>query len=314
MSVAPLAVTANTLDEALARAEEQCLVSHTTDIAINGTKAIAAAIFLAKEGVAVGKSVAEIKDTIKSYIEKHFGYDLNMSLKDIQARSERLSFLKALYNIAGIASEEYENNNLSSASLSCPMAIMAFLYGENYEASIRYALAMGGDADTIACMAGCISAQVYGIPQQIVDEALLYLPPEMIDVLNEFEKENTFEPTGITPPKIEKWSVKNDVVVYGIGDKVNESGKYDTLYSRDNRYPKKGYTIPTIGKSIEEIQESVNVFIEHAKNNPDMRFHVRKVGYDKAGYTVEQIAPLFREARAVRNILLPKAIVDVLNQ
>jgi ADP-ribosylglycohydrolase len=184
MRVAPLAVTANTLDEALARAEEQCLVSHTTDIAINGTKAIAAAIFLAKEGVAVGKSVAEIKDIIKSYIEEKFGYDLNMSLKDIQARSTRLSFLKALYNIAGIASEEYENSNLSSASLSCPMAIMAFLYGENYEASIRYALAMGGDADTIACMAGCISAQVYGIPQQIVDEALLYLPPEMIDVLN----------------------------------------------------------------------------------------------------------------------------------
>ena len=312
MRVAPLAVTANTLDEALALAEEQCLVSHTTDIAINGTKAIAAAIFLAKEGVAVGKSVAEIKDTIKSYIEEKFGYDLNMSLKDIQARSTRLSFLKALYDKAGIASEEYENNNLSSASLSCPMAIMAFLYGENYEASIRYALAMGGDADTIACMAGCISAQVYGIPQQIVDEALLYLPPEMIDVLNEFEKENTFEPTGITPPKIVKWSVKNDVVVYGIGDKVNESGKYDTLYSRDNRYPKKGYTIPTIGKSIEEIQEGVNAFIEYAKNNPDMRFHVRKVGYDKAGYTIEQIAPLFSEARTVRNILLPKAIVDAL--
>jgi ribA/ribD-fused uncharacterized protein len=111
MRVAPLAVTANTLDEALALAEEQCLVSHTTDIAINGTKAIAAAIFLAKEGVAVGKSVAKIKDTIKSYIEEKFGYDLNMSLKDIQARSTRLSFLKALYNIAGIASEEYENKS-----------------------------------------------------------------------------------------------------------------------------------------------------------------------------------------------------------
>ena len=50
-----------------------------------------------------------------------------------------------------------------------------------------------------------------------------------------------------------------------------------------------------------------------AKNNPDMRFHVRKVGYDKAGYTVEQIAPLFSEARTVRNILLPKAIVDALD-
>ena len=78
-------------------------------------------------------------------------------------------------------------------------------------------------------------------------------------------------------------------------------------------HPRIGYAIPTIDKSIEEIQEGVNAFIEHAKNNPDKRFHVRKVGYDKAGYTVEQIAPLFREARTVRNILLPRAIVDVLN-
>ena len=54
-------------------------------------------------------------------------------------------------------------------------------------------------------------------------------------------------------------------------------------------------------------------FIEYAKSNPNMRFHVRKVGYDKAGYTVEQIAPLFKEARAVKNILLPKAMVDILN-
>ena len=73
-----------------------------------------------------------------------------------------------------------------------------------------------------------------------------------------------------------------------------------------------GYAIPTIGKSIEEIQEGVYVFIEYAKNNPDMRFHVRKVGYDKAGYTVEQIAPLFSEARAVKNILLPQSMIDAL--
>jgi hypothetical protein len=37
------------------------------------------------------------------------------------------------------------------------------------------------------------------------------------------------------------------------------------------------------------------------------------VGYDKAGYIVEQIAPLFAEARTVKNILLPKTIVDLLN-
>ena len=45
-------------------------------------------------------------------------------------------------------------------------------------------------------------------------------------------------------------------------------------------------------KTIEEIRSNVAAFIEYAKQHPELRFHVRKVGYDKAGYTVEQIAPV----------------------
>ncbi len=168
---------------------------------------------------------------------------------------------------------------------------------------------MGGDADTIACMAGSISAQLYGIPKELVEESLVYLPVEMIDVLNEFEKENHFEPTGITPPHIVKWSENNEIIVYGSGETDNENGQYETVKSKFMKYPKKGYQIPTIGKSLDEIRESVNTFIEYARNNSDLRFHVRKVSYDKAGYTIEQIAPLFKGARTVRNILLPKAIL-----
>ena len=44
-----------------------------------------------------------------------------------------------------------------------------------------------------------------------------------------------------------------------------------------------------------------------------MRLHVRKVGYDKAGYTIEQIAPLFKGAKDLTNILLPKNMVSILN-
>ena len=74
-----------------------------------------------------------------------------------------------------------------------------------------------------------------------------------------------------------------------------------------------GYPIPTIGRSLEEIKASVTTFIEYAKQNPDLRFHIRKVGYDKAGYTLEQIAPLFNGAKNVTNILLPKDILAILN-
>ena len=311
MRVAPCGVLAKTIEEAVSLAEQQCIVSHTTEIAINGAKAIAAAVFIAKDGVSKGKTDVEIKQDVKSYVEEHYGYNLNMTLEEIQAQSVELAKQREAFRRDGIESPSYLN--MSNASLSCPMAITAFLLGKNYEEAIRYALAMMGDADTIACMAGCISAQVYGIPQQLIEDALVYLPIEMLDVLNEFEPENNFEPTGITPPEISKWTVNAETVVYGSGDEQNENGGAETIASRFNPHPRFGYAIPTIGKSIEEIQDGVNAFIEHAKNNPDMRFHVRKVGYDKAGYTVEQIAPLFSEARTVRNILLPKAIIDVLN-
>lgn len=312
MRVAPCALFANSLDEALRIAEEQCLVSHTTKDAIDGAKSIAAAIYIAKDGVNKGKKDKVIKKEIKAYIEQNFGYNLDMSLEEIRARSKKLQFESAIYKITGIETLGYQN--MSSASLSCPMAIMAFLMGNNYEEAIRYSLIMGGDADSIACMAGSIAAQVYGIPQQLVDEALVYLPVEMIEILNVFEPNSNFIPSRITPPEIEKWCEKGEIIVYGKGDdkKDSEKGIDETIFSQHNKHPREGYGIPTIGKSIDEIREGINTFIAYAKQHPELRFHIRKVGYDKAGYTIQQIAPLFKGAKDVKNILLPKEMVNIL--
>lgn len=307
MRVAPVAVVADTLEEALTMAEEQCLVTHTTDIAITGAKAIAAAVFLAKKGAQEGATDVAIKNEIKTYVESNFGYNLGMTLDEIQEQSNTFARQREEFRRTGVETVGYMN--MSNAALSCPMAIMAFLMGNNYEESIRYSLAMLGDSDSIACMAGSISAQVYGIPQQLVDEALVYLPSEMVDVLNEFEG-NKFTSKGITPPEIGKWRPEGEVIVFGSGDNDNEVGYEETVRSRYNKYPRKGYAIPTIGKESDEISDSIRDFIDYAKNNPDLRFHVRPLGYNKAGYSVEQIAKLFAEAIPVRNILLPKEIVD----
>ena len=311
MRVAPCALQANILNSALKYAEVQCVVSHTTKEAIDGAKAIAAAVYLAKKRTEQGKTEKQIKKEIKSYIEENFGYNLDMTLEDIQARSKRLQFEKAIYNITGIETPGYQN--MSSAALSCPMAIMAFLMSNNYEEAIRYSLIMGGDADSIACMAGSIAAQVYGIPQQLIDDALVYLPIEMVEVLRTFEPKNNFAPKRITPPEISKWTERGEIIVYGKGDEENEDGVQETILTRFNNHPRKGYGIPTIGKTIEEIREGVDTFIAYAKQHPELRFHIRKVGYDKAGYTIEQIAPLFNGAKDVTNILLPREMISTLN-
>ena len=310
MRVAPCAVVAKTLDEAMQMAEAQCKITHTTDVAINGAKAIAAAIFIAKDFAGKGKSDIEIKAEVKSYIETHFCYNLNKTLSEIQAESMELYRQKTIFKACDIPSPTYMN--MSNAALSCPMAITAFLLGNSFEETIRYSLAMLGDSDSIAAMAGCISAQVYGIPQALVNDALTYLPLEIVEVLNRFEGNNLI-PSRTTPPNATKWTTDSEVVVYGSGEKNNEKGGDEAKKSRYNPLPLIGYPIPTIGKTLDEIKDNVNTFIEYAKQHPELRFHIRKVGYDKAGYKIEQIAPLFNGAKDVKNILLPKEMIAILN-
>ena len=310
MRVAPCAVVAKTLEEAMQMAEAQCKITHTTDVAIDGAKAIAAAIFIAKDFAGKGKSDIEIKAEVKSYIETHFCYNLNKTLSEIQAESMELYRQKTIFKACDIPSPTYMN--MSNAALSCPMAITAFLLGNSFEETIRYSLAMLGDSDSIAAMAGCISAQVYGIPQALVNDALTYLPLEIVEVLNRFEG-NNLVPSRTTPPNATKWTTDSEVVVYGSGEKNNEKGGDEAKKSRYNPLPLIGYPIPTIGKTLAEIKDNVNTFIEYAKQHPELRFHIRKVGYDKAGYKIEQIAPLFNGAKDVKNILLPKEMIAILN-
>jgi len=72
------------------------------------------------------------------------------------------------------------------------------------------------------------------------------------------------------------------------------------------------YAIPTMQGGVETIKPYVDQFIEFAKNRPDLKFLVTPIGCGIAGFTVEEIAPLFKAALAVENVVLPKSFVDVL--
>lgn len=308
MRVSPVAIKATSLEEALETAEETAKPTHSGG-GVKGAQAIAAAVYLAKDGVAKGKSTEEIKADIKSTIEERFKYNLNQTIEEIREQTKRYAEMKERMKRTGLPSISY--TRMSDAALSCPMAIIAVLHANSTEEAIRLAVSMGGDSDTTGAMAGSIAAQLFGIPEALVKRSLVFLPSEMIDVINEFEGSD-FKPTGTTPPRVQHWT-KDEYVVYGDASQGQrgEDGKAETVFSRFNRNPVKGYPIPTIGKNLDEIQASVSAFVEHAKAHPERRFHVRKVGYHKAGYTVQQIAPLFKDAVGLKNILLPE---DMLNE
>lgn len=157
MRVSPAGAKAESMEEALELAKKSAEVTHNHPEGIKGAQATAAAIFLALHG--------KKKSEIKEYIEKEFGYDLSRQYGNIQ-RSYRFDV---------------------SCQGSVPEAIIAFLESHDYESTVRLAVALGGDADTQAAIAGGIAAAFYGsIPEEIFENCQSRLPREMIEVIEKF--------------------------------------------------------------------------------------------------------------------------------
>ena len=84
-------------------------------------------------------------------------------------------------------------------------------------------------------------------------------------------------------------------------------GKGVGLYGRS-------YAIPTMQGGVETIKPYVDKFIEFAKSHQEQRFLVTKIGCGIAGFRDEQIAPLFAEALDVKNIILPRNFVEIIQK
>jgi len=70
---------------------------------------------------------------------------------------------------------------------SVPESIIAFLESENFEDAVRKAVSLGGDTDTMGCIAGSIAEAFHGgVPEAIGKEALDRLDARMRAVVGEF--------------------------------------------------------------------------------------------------------------------------------
>ena len=157
MRVSPVAWLYDDLDTVRKAARISASVSHNHPEGIKGAESVASAIFLARSG----KSKAEIKD----YIEREFGYDLSRTCDEIRPN--------------------YRMDETCQGSV--PEAIIAFLEGESFEDSVRNAVSLGGDSDTIACIAGSIAEAFYGVPEELKAECRRRLTPDLLEILERFE-------------------------------------------------------------------------------------------------------------------------------
>lgn len=146
----------DTLEETRHMARLTAEVTHNHPEGIKGADATASAIYLARTGSS--------KEEIRDYIIREFGYDLSRTCDEI-----RPSY-----------------RHIESCQKTVPEAITAFLEGTDFEDVIRTAVSLGGDCDTLTCIAGGMAEAMYGVPEDIEAEGRMRLPEDMQAVLNRF--------------------------------------------------------------------------------------------------------------------------------
>ncbi len=159
MRVSPVGFAFETLDQVLHEARCSAQVSHNHPEGIKGAQASALAVFLARK--------QESRSTIRKKIAQRFQYDLARTVESIRPHYR--------FDV--------------SCQGSVPEAIIAFLDSNDYESAIRNAISLGGDSDTLACIAGGIAHAFYRkIPDYIKRGVRERLPEEFLEIIDSFEK------------------------------------------------------------------------------------------------------------------------------
>ena len=159
MRLSPVPLMIDDLKEALNRAVELTSITHNHEESILATRAYIETMYMAKKGVSPA--------IIKNYISHKFGYDLSKNVDEIRSN----------YNKFYI-----------SCKNSVPQAIICALDATSYEDAIRNAVSLGGDSDTLACMAGGIAEVRFGVPENIKKQAKTYMDNRVLNTITKFYK------------------------------------------------------------------------------------------------------------------------------
>ena len=163
MRITPVGWLYATMEETLDVAKATVVRTHNTEEAVKASQAVAAIIFLARHG--------KDKKYIQGFVEGKFGYQIGDLRKEIKCIRED--------------NKDYRNKNrLNGKLINCGAkstaiaAITAFLIADSFEDCIRTAISLGGDSDTIACIAGGMAEVYFGIPEEWKNRAVSVLKEE----------------------------------------------------------------------------------------------------------------------------------------
>lgn len=160
MRVSPVGWAFNSIDRVLAEAEATAAITHDHPEGIKGAQATALAVF----GARSNWNGSRMREEITS----RFDYEL----------AETVDHIRPEYGF----------------DVSCmgtvPPAIVCYLDAQDYEGAVRNAVSLGGDSDTLACIAGGIAEAGFGgVPDDVRSEVETRLPHELLQTVTEFRQE-----------------------------------------------------------------------------------------------------------------------------
>ena len=90
--------------------------------------------------------------------------------------------------------------------------------------------------------------------------------------------------------------------------------KFGAVWGQGVGLQGQSYAIPTMHGGVDVIKPYVDEFIAFAREHRELKFLVTPIGCGIAGFTVEEIAPLFADAIDDENIILPEAFVKEIDR
>ena len=163
MRISPVGWVADSEEEVKYLSRVLTEISHNHPEGIKGAEAIAMAVYLAR----IGKSKEEIKERMIKDYYPHIKY---MTVENIRPS----------YGID-------DNGDWVTCQGSVPHSLVAFFDSTDFEDAVRNGISLGGDADTIGCMAGAVAEAYYGVSYDVEDKALGYLSAELKSIYFAFD-------------------------------------------------------------------------------------------------------------------------------
>ena len=185
MRVSPVAWLFDDLSQVLEEAEKTALPTHNHPEGIKGAKAVAHAIwYFRKSKFSEGSKDSENEETKR------------LNNENAKASKDENETIQGFMSIARSYYEDFDTRVYPKGKFdetcmdAVPLSFYLLSQASSFEDAIRLAISHGGDSDTIGAIVGSIAEARFGIPQEMKEKALSYLPDDMKDIWKQFAEKS----------------------------------------------------------------------------------------------------------------------------